>query len=153
MGIKLSKTTIKNILRADGLEPTPKQPRGNWAAFIKRHAETLWACDFISSRTLTKIGFMDCYVLFFIHIQSRRIFVSGVTTCPNSDWMAQQARSLCIHFEEKSSIPVKFLHDRDGKFTPQFCRILEKRGHTPIKLPTQSLNLNAFAERWVRLSD
>ena len=78
MGIKLSKTTIKNILRADGLEPTPILPRGNWAAFIKRHAETLWACDFISSRTLTKIGFVDCYVLFFIHIQSRRIYLSGL---------------------------------------------------------------------------
>jgi len=73
-----------------------------------------------------------------------------VTTCPSAEWMAQQDRNLCMHFEENSKRKVKILHDSDNKFTPQFQRILEEQGHTPIKLPIQSPNLNAFAERWVR---
>ena len=54
LGIKISRTTIKKILLENGLDPWPEHTRGSWAEFIKRHAETIWACDFIFSRVLTK---------------------------------------------------------------------------------------------------
>jgi len=40
--------------------------------------------------------------------------------------------------------------DRDGKFCSVFRRYLKVAGVEPIRLPPQSPNLNAFAERWVR---
>jgi hypothetical protein len=40
--------------------------------------------------------------------------------------------------------------DRDGKFCPGFRQYLKAAGVEPIRLPPQSPNLNAFAERWVR---
>jgi putative transposase len=148
LGIKISRATIKKILQEEGIDPCPEEPRGNWVQFFKRHAETIWACDFISTRLLTKTGYATGFILFYINLQTRRIHLGGVTTCPSAEWMGQQARNLCIELEEEK--PIYLLHDRDGKFTPQYCRILEDCDHIPIKLPCKSPNLNAFAERWVR---
>ena len=42
------------------------------------------------------------------------------------------------------------IHDRDGKFCPAFVETIESVGVKTVKLPPQSPNLNAYAERWVR---
>ncbi len=41
------------------------------------------------------------------------------------------------------------LHTRDGKFTAGFDDTLRAAGVKPVKLPPQSPNLNAHAERFV----
>jgi putative transposase len=41
------------------------------------------------------------------------------------------------------------IHDRDPLFTDEFRRVLRDAGVSPIKLPAQSPDLNAFAERFV----
>jgi transposase InsO family protein len=40
--------------------------------------------------------------------------------------------------------------DRDTKYTQQFRRLVEEGGIQVIRLPPQSPNLNAYAERFVR---
>jgi putative transposase len=42
------------------------------------------------------------------------------------------------------------IHDRDPLFTAEFQGILAGVGVTSVKLPPQSPNLNAYAERFVR---
>ena len=42
------------------------------------------------------------------------------------------------------------LHDRDTKFSEDFAAVFRAAGVEPLKLPPQSPNLNAFAERWAR---
>ena len=42
------------------------------------------------------------------------------------------------------------IHDRDTKFTDSFRAIVKSSHVEPLKLPAQSPNLNAFAERWVK---
>ena len=42
------------------------------------------------------------------------------------------------------------IHDRDTKFTDSFRAIIRSGHVKPLKLPAQSPNLNAYAERWVR---
>ncbi len=54
-----------------------------WGEFIARHAATLWACDFMSVRTWTLRGRVDLYLLIFIHVSSRRGFVSPATVSPD----------------------------------------------------------------------
>lgn len=147
---KISRSTIKNILDEHGIEPSPKRKGGDWASFLKRHAKTIWACDFVSRKVLTRFGVADCFVLFFIHLESRRVHLGGVTTCPNRDWLTQQARNVCIFFNEQETKPEYLLHDRDGKFNEHFCEILRSEGIEPKKLPAHSPNCNAFAERWVQ---
>ena len=71
----VSRSTVVNILKEAGLDPGPKRGEGSWDQFVKRHAATLWASDFVSVRTLTAAGFVDLSILFFIHIGSRRVIV------------------------------------------------------------------------------
>ena len=47
---RICRQTVKNILKEEGIEPSPKPSRGTWGEFLKAHAETLWACDFFTKR-------------------------------------------------------------------------------------------------------
>ena len=42
------------------------------------------------------------------------------------------------------------IHDRDPLFTKSFRALLESSGVSPVRLPSRSPNLNAYAERFVR---
>src|SRR6476469_6076317 len=42
------------------------------------------------------------------------------------------------------------LHDRDAKFCSEFRNTLAAGGLQCVALPARSLNLNSYAERWVR---
>jgi hypothetical protein len=57
------------------------------------------------------------YVLFFIEIDTPRVYLSGVTASPVGQWVMKQARNLSIVLSERSRA-VKFLvRDRDTKFS------------------------------------
>jgi putative transposase len=96
----VSRSTVINILKEAELDPGPKRGEGTWDEFIKRHTSTLWASDFISVRTLTTAGFVDLYLLFFIHIGSRRMIASTPTANPDSAWVTQQARNASTQMAE-----------------------------------------------------
>jgi hypothetical protein len=42
------------------------------------------------------------YVLFFIEIDTRRIYLAGVTADPAGEWVVQQARNLTSDLTERS---------------------------------------------------
>jgi putative transposase len=96
----ISRSTVVNILREEGLDPGPKRGEGTWTDFVTRHAATLWASDFVSVRTLTAAGFVDLYLLFFLHVGSRKVIVSAPTANPDSARVAQQARDASIQMED-----------------------------------------------------
>ena len=121
----------------------------SWDAFIKQHAATLWACDFFSKKVWTMSGLVDYFVLFFIHVGSRRVHVAGMSAHPDAKWMAQQARNVAMHFAELPEKPTILIRDLDGKFTKEFDTILAADGLKVHKVGPLAPNLNAFAERWV----
>ena len=151
LGIRsVSRTTVATILREAGLDPGPKRGAGTWSDFVQRHAATLWACDFLSVRSATLRGFVDLYVLFFIHVGSRRVFASGVSANSDSAWVAQQARDASMQMNEWG-LPGRFLLlDHDGKFTREFDAVFEAEGTEVKRVGPQAPNLNAYAERWVQ---
>jgi putative transposase len=101
LGIRtVSKTTVANILREAWFDPGPKRGEGTWSDFVARHASTLWAADFLSVRSLTTRGFVELFVLVFIHYGSRRAFVAGITANPDGHWVAQQARNASMQMAE-----------------------------------------------------
>lgn len=87
----VSRTTVRRILKEHGIDPAPKRRGQSWDEFIKAHAETLWACDFFTKTVWTPLGPRLAFVLFFLHIGSRRVIVSEPRTSPTREWTAEQA--------------------------------------------------------------
>ena len=80
----VGRTTVRTILKEEGVNPSPKRGKGTWDEFIKIHAETLWQVDFFSKSVLTRKGIKQAFVLAFINVKSRRVFCSNSTFKPDS---------------------------------------------------------------------
>jgi transposase InsO family protein len=146
LGGKVSTETVRSILRAHNLDPTPERTsQGTWAQFLGRHWEALWATDFFTVDVLTFTGVMNYYVCFFIELHTRRVVIGGITTNPDGEFMKQVARNV-TGFELENARYI--IHDQDPKYAP-FDAMLPT-GMEPVRLPRESPNLNAFAERFVR---
>ncbi len=151
LGHEISDTKVKNILKQNGIEPAPvRTKRTTWAEFLRSHTETMAACDFFTTEVWTLGGLVTFYVLFVIDIATRRVHIAGITTSPNAAWMKQVARNLTDCQDGFLKGKSHLIMDRDGSFTEKFRDILKTAGVKPVRLPPQSPNLNAFAERWVR---
>jgi putative transposase len=151
LGIRsVCKTTIRNILKEYGFDPGPKRGEGTWDDFIRIHAKTLWACDFISKKVWTLGGLVDFFVLFFIHVDTRKVHIAGITTNPDGRWMAQQARNMCMFFDEWPDRPKYIVCDKDTKFTEQFEAILESDDIELKRTAVRAPNQNAYAERFAQ---
>jgi putative transposase len=146
---KICRSTVVNILKSEGLDPGPKRGEGTWDDFIKRHAKTMWACDFFSKKVFTMRGMVEIFVLFFINVTTRCVHIAGMTANPDRQWMAQQARNTAMFFAEQADKPRYLLRDNDGKFVPEFDQILEAEGVEVKPITPLSPNLNAVAERFV----
>lgn len=150
VGHQVSDQTVGNILQRHGLGTAPERKRNStWAEFIRRHKDVLWATDFFTTEVWTATGLTTFYVLFFLQLQSRKVILGGLTPFPKDAWLKQVARNLTA--EDAPMAHARFLlHDRDTKFSAAFAAVFRAAGVEPLKLPHQSPNLNAFAERWVR---
>ncbi len=88
LGIRLGATTIRRILRRSGLGPAPRRAGPTWTEFLRAQGRGVLACDFFTVET---VFLKTLYVLFFIELSTRRVYVAGVTRNPDSAWVAQQA--------------------------------------------------------------
>jgi transposase InsO family protein len=151
LGLTVSAQTVGNILKRHGIPPAPERKKTTtWKEFIRTHMEVLVATDSCTAEGWTLGGLVTYDVLFFIHLDSRKVHIAGVTPQPNEAWMIQMARNVTM--EEWGCLsPGRYLiHDRDGKYGPAFQQLIDAAGVPRVPLPPQSSNLNAYAERWVR---
>src|SRR3982074_857543 len=151
LGHEVSDQTVGNVLRRYGVPPAlERKHTTTWVAFIRAHLAVLAGTDFFTAEVLTLRGLVTYYVLFFIHLESRRVDIAGITVHPDEPWMKQIARNVTM--EDCSALRDcrYLLHDRDTKFTRSFRDILMSGRVEPLALPARSPNLNAYAERWVR---
>ncbi len=73
----LSDQTVCNILRRPGIAPAPKRSQAtSWKVFIAAHINVLAGADFFTVKVLSRRGLVTYYVLFFIHLESRRVSVA-----------------------------------------------------------------------------
>ena len=151
LGYEVSDQTVGNVLQRHGLPPAPERKRTTtWPAFIRTHLALLAGTDFFTAEVLTLRGLVTYYVLFFIHLESRRVDIAGITVHPDEPWMKQMARNVTMEGCGALRDCRYLLHDRDTKYTQSFRAIIASGQVEPLVLPARSPNLNAYAERWVR---
>ena len=105
--------------------------------------------DFFTAEVLTLRGLVTHYVLFFIHLESRRVDIAGITIHPDEPWMRQIARNVTMEGCGTLRDCRYLLHDRDTKYTQSFRAIIVSGRVEPLVLPARSPNLNGFAERLI----
>ena len=83
-----------NVLKRQGIAPAPKRSQTTtWKEFIRSHLGVLAGIDFFTVEVITWRGLVTYYTLFFIHLESRRVSLAGITRHPDQAWMQQMARN------------------------------------------------------------
>jgi len=151
LGHAVARGTIANILQEHGLEPAPERNRKTtWKGFPSRHWEAMVAADFFTVEVWTRPGLTRFIMLFLIDLSTRRVEIAGIATKANGLWMDQVARDLCDDGDGFLTGKRYLIHDRDPRLTTESFGTLATSGVKSVKLPPQSPNLNAHAERFVR---
>jgi transposase len=146
LGVSVSATGVRNVLRRHRFKPAPRRSGPTWGEFLRAQASGTLACDFFHVDTIT---LRRLYVLFFIDLQRRKVFLAGVTEHPIGSWVTHQARNLAMTLEDEGRI-VKFLiRDRDTRFVGPFDEVLRSIGARVIKTPVCAPRADAFADRVV----
>jgi putative transposase len=91
LGVAISATSVRNLLRRHRLRPAPRTSGLSWSEFLRAQAAGVLACDFFHVGTITP---RRPFVLFFIDLERWKVFLVGVTADPVGAWVTQQARNL-----------------------------------------------------------
>ena len=147
LGHDIGRGTVVEILKAEGIEPSPDRKKGlSWETFLKRYWNVIAVTDFFTTEVWTMKGLVKYHVLLVIRLATRKMEIAGIIPEPNGDWMKQIARNLTdcetgylVGYE-------RLIHNRGTAFCKEYRTIMEQRGVKTIRLPRRSPDLNAFAE-------
>jgi transposase InsO family protein len=146
LGIRIAASTVWSILQQAGIDPAPRRSSETWRGFLRAQASGIMAGDFF---TVDTVLFRRLYVLVFIELATRQVYLAGITTSPTGEWATQQARNIIETFVDRTE-PIRFLiHDRDRKFTAAFDEVFRSDGIRTIRTPVRAPRANAFIERWI----
>jgi putative transposase len=120
-----------------------------WQKFIRLHVNSLVACDFFTKSIITPIGIRTAYCLAFIHVGTRKVFLSPATYHPNDSWVQQQARNALMWLEDQQLEARFLIHDRDSKFSAAFRRLFGSAEIRCLRTPPLAPDANAFCEAWI----
>ncbi len=145
----VARSTIARTLKDNGIPPSANRA-ASWKTFLKAHADVIAAADFFNVEVWTTRGLVTHHALFVIHHATRAVCIAGITTSPDSAFMAQVARNLTDHVDGFLRNKRSLIVDNDVLFTSQFERILADAGVKLARTAIQAPDRNAIAERWVR---
>ncbi len=146
----VTRNTVKNILKRNGYDVGPKRGPGTWDEFIKRRAKTMWQCDFYSKKVVSKTGLRDLFILVFLHLETRRVFIPPASYHPDEAWVLEQAEAFKQHLKDEKLSCKLLMHDRDTKFAKSFDEAFSE-GKRDVKVSAfRSPNTNAFVERFIQ---
>jgi putative transposase len=146
LGYPISATAIRMLLRRHGVPPAPRRAGLSWRGFLRAHAASVLAGDFFTVET---IRLQTLFVLFFIELQTRRVFVAGCTEHPSAAWVTQHARNLTWRLDEEGRRPTHLIRDRDARFARSFDAVFRAENVHIVRTPVRAPRANAIAERWV----
>jgi putative transposase len=79
LGVRMSATSVRTILRRHRLGPAPRRGGPSWTQFLRNQAAGTLACDFLTVET---ISLTRLYVFFVIELEHRRVHLAGLTATP-----------------------------------------------------------------------
>ena len=142
LGHQVSQTTIRNILDRHGIVPAPVRNGSlGWRHLMTHYKQQILACDFFTVETLC---LQTLYVLFYIEVGTRRVYLAGVTAHPDGFWVAQQARQYVWTLQENEVKPRFLIHDNDQKFTDAHDTVFRSERIRIIPTPFQAPNANGY---------
>ena len=148
-GYKRCATTVKNVLRNEGIEPPPLKcrPKGTWKRFMDAHSE-IWQVDFAVHNVLNIFNHQvtPYFIQLFINIKTREVILGGITAHPNEEWMKQSARNISGFEMENADLLIR---DNDKIYQDSFDDIFEANGTTVAKTSPGSPDMNSFIERFI----
>jgi hypothetical protein len=148
LGVTVSATSVRNILRRHRLRPAPRTSGPSWSQFLSAQAAGTLACDFFHVDTVT---LRRLYVLFFIDLERRKVFLAGATAHPVGAWVTQQARDLAATLDDQGRAIRFIVRDRDAKFVDPFDEVWRSTGarvvRTPVRSPERTPSPNALSGR------
>ena len=74
MGVVMAPSSVWAILRRHCIDPSPMRMGPSWSAFLRVRASSMLACD---SFTVDTVLLRRLYVLFFIQLDSRQVYMLG----------------------------------------------------------------------------
>lgn len=154
LGISISKNSVKAILRKHNITPPNDKvssTAGCWKRFVA-NVDSLVACDFLTKRVYSLFGSVDAYILVFIHLGSRRVWMSPSTLSPNDNWCRQQAIHAAMWIEDEGIDFRHLIRDNDKKFTQRFDDIFNSLSDADEPVVTTGIRMpkmNAFAESFI----
>jgi hypothetical protein len=122
LGVAVSATAVRNVLRRHRLGPAPRTSGPSWSELLRAPAAGTLACDFSH---VGKIMLRRVYVLFFIDLRRRKVFLAGVTCQPVGPWATQQARDLVATLGDQGRAVRSLVRDRDDKFVGPFDEVMQ----------------------------
>jgi putative transposase len=90
LGIAVSATTVKKILRQAGLGPAGSRGGLSWRALLRAQAQSMLAVDLFTVET---IALKRLYSSSFIELGSRRVHLAGCTANPTGPWSPSRRAS------------------------------------------------------------
>jgi putative transposase len=149
LDITISKSSVANILRRNGLPASPDRKGLSWREFLSRHASVFLCADMYQKEVWTCRGLTTAYVFFVIHMQTRKVLMARVIFSPTNQWLEQQTRHVMWACEDLGIEPRFFLRDNDMLYPEGLATILKLSGVDTVKTPFQAPNANSHAERYV----
>ena len=138
LGIRVG-NDVKKILHETQLGPAGKRKGPSWREFVRAHAKSIIAVDFF---TVDTVCLQRLYVLFFIEVASRRVYLAECMAHPDAEWVMQQARQVAWTFAERAG-PIRFLiRDHDRKFMQGFDGVFEAEHIRMVRTPIQAPEAN-----------
>jgi putative transposase len=140
-GIRVSPRTVRRYMPSgSGSKRGPGSQA--WSTFVRNHARSVLACDFLVAVTA---GFRRLYVFVVLQVGTRRILHWNVTDHPTGEWTAQQFRTVV-----SGDQPHRFVvHDHDSIYSEGVDRTIAAMGLTVLRTPVRSPQAKAFCERLI----
>jgi len=143
LDITISKSSVANILRRNGLPPSPEREGLTWREFLARHSDVFLCADMFQKEVWTFKGLSTAYVFFVIHLETRRVLFARAAFSPTHHWLEQQARPVIWACEGQGIEPRFFLRANDMLYPEGMDAILKLSGvetvRTPLQAPNQTL--------------